>query len=105
MQFRKKDGVEQVHDTYRPDKYQSWNDFVKDVQTQCAGWEDMGIDVGGEYEYGDTITYFEVDGWRPATAEDYARAQAERLKSEATNREWQERQIEQLRKDRPELFK
>lgn len=103
-QFRTRNGIEQIRVSYSPDKWQSWDSFVKDVENNTGSWEDREVDCGTESDYNGEVAYLRIEGWRAASDEDLQRAQHERLTAEQLQREWQERQVAELREQRPDLF-
>lgn len=86
---------------------QPLDEFVKRLRDTADGLEDVEVDMEMEIGlYGDRDRdVFYVSGWRDATDEEYETARRELEERESQTKAWEERQIEQLRRARPELFK
>lgn len=63
------------------------------------------FDVGLDYEYGEEVAYAVLYGWRESTPEEIEYHKVKQAEITKQQEDWEQRQIENLKKTRPELFK
>lgn len=81
-------------------------EFVTLLREKAALYEDARVDTDSVTSYYDSVEWtFYVTGWREATPEELESQRVVREEAENRAREWEERQIRELRRIRPELFK
>lgn len=104
METREVDGVwlsREIIDV----KYVGFDGLKEAIAEAEATLTNISFDVGTDYDYGDTVAYAHIEGWRAATHTEILARKEEVRAIEERQREYEAQQVEQLRRTRPELFK
>jgi hypothetical protein len=95
----------QFHETRRIDLDHLSLDRAIEVLSEAAeGLTNVNLNIEVGYEYGDTVLYQAVEGWRDATPEEIAHDADQTRRNAAETAARQERDAARLRQERPDLF-